>query len=823
MTTVPKNALAGEPGQRFDLAQTALALLDEQGLVTGWTLTAERLVGYSAEAILNQPVTTLIDTDQHPPTPVEAADKLRAPGGWHGAVTVRRRDGGKLRLVVRTLPLIDPAGSRRWVVLAQDDPAPGWDLGRSMLEPLLTHSPVGVAVLDTDLRYVWANDEMAYGGAVPRGRRVGRRLSEMLPVEPIRRLEEQYRRVLETGVPALNYEYRAPSTAQPDRQHAWWESIFRLEDPAGHVLGVWLMSMDNTERWRAQERLGLLTEASARIGSTLDVVRTAQELADVAVPRFADIVTVDLIETVLRGEEPPAGPIHRAPDLRRAGQRSIHSEYPETVGETDTPLDRPVASPSVRCLMDGRPWTESLTETSPGSWATEDPARAATARELGVHSVLVTPVHARGVRLGVATFLRSQAPDPFDQDDVSLAEELVTRAAVCIDNARRYTHERTAALALQRSLLPRGLATGTVLEVASRYLPANAPHAVGGDWFDVIPLSGARVALVVGDVVGHGANAAITMGRLRAAVRTLADLDLPPDELLAHLDDLAISLLEQEGADAVAEDELQDVASSVLGATCLYAVYDPVTRRCTLARAGHLPPAVVTPDGTVSFPDLPAGPPLGLGLYPFESADLELPDGSLLALYTNGLVERRDQDVDVGLERLADSLTCPARSLDAACDDIVGALLPGPPSDDAALLLARTRGLDADQIASWDLASDPAVVADARDLVARRLADWGMEELQFTTELLVSELVTNAIRYGRDPIRLRLIRRDTLVCEVFDGSNTAPRLRHARTTDEGGRGLFLVAQLSRRWGTRYTTDGKIIWAEQADPATHVTP
>jgi hypothetical protein len=239
---------------------------------------------------------------------------------------------------------------------------------------------------------------------------------------------------------------------------------------------------------------------------------------------------------------------------------------------------------------------------------------------------------------------------------------------------------------------------------------------VGGDWFDVIPLSGARVALVVGDVVGHGTNAAVTMGRLRAAVRTLADLDLPPDELLAHLDDLAIGLVEQEGAYEVAEGELRDVAASVLGATCLYAVYDPVTRGCTLARAGHLPPAVVAADGTVSFPDLPAGPPLGLGLWPFESVELELPDDSLLALYTNGLVQGRDRDVDVGLTRLAGALARPARTLEAVCENVIGALLTGPPSDDAALLLARTHGLDADRIASWDLACDAAVVADARDL-----------------------------------------------------------------------------------------------------------
>ncbi|WP_078656115.1 ATP-binding SpoIIE family protein phosphatase [Streptomyces fulvoviolaceus] len=368
--------------------------------------------------------------------------------------------------------------------------------------------------------------------------------------------------------------------------------------------------------------------------------------------------------------------------------------------------------------------------------------------------------------------------------------------------------QHTASAALQRELLPRRLTGGTALEVASRYLAAGAPIGVGGDWFDVIPLSGARVALVVGDVVGHGINAAATMGWLRTAVRTLADLDMPPDELLAHLDDLVIGLAEEEGARKEAEAE----ASAAVGATCLYAVYDPVTRRCTMARAGHLPPALVRPDGTVTFPDLPAGPPLGLGALPFESAEFELPEGTLIALYTDGLVGASDRDIDIS--RLGDALTRPCLTLEALCGDTVQSLLSGPPADDVVLLLARTHVLGQDQVASWDLAADPAVVANARNLAGAQLTAWGLDDAQFTTELVVSELVTNAIRYATGPIRLSLIHQDVLICEVSDGSSTSPRLQHARTTDEGGRGLFIIAQLTRRWGTRYTGAGKIIWAEQ---------
>jgi serine phosphatase RsbU (regulator of sigma subunit) len=474
----------------------------------------------------------------------------------------------------------------------------------------------------------------------------------------------------------------------------------------------------------------------------------------------------------------------------------------------------------VRCLSDGKPWVESHAGLSPGVWASGDPTWAEQVRAFGIHSVLVAPVHARGVCLGVVTFARFRRSDPFDEEDVELTGKLLSRAGVCLDNARRFTRERRAALTLQRSLLPRGLAAGTVLDVASRYLPADAPLAVGGDWFDVIQLSGTRVALVVGDVVGHGRDAAVAMGRLRAAVRTLAGLDLPPDELLAHLDDLVIGLVEQEEADEVSTGG--GPAASVLGATCLYAVYDPVTRRCTMARAGHLPPAVVGPGGTVTFPDLPSGPPLGLGLLPFESAELELPDGALLALFTNGLLESRGGDLDSRLALLTDVLSRSAPTLEDLCDNVLGALLTGPPSDDVALLVARSRGLDSGQVAEWEIARDAAEVAGSRKLVTRKLADWGLEELQFTTELMVSELVTNAVRYGGEPVRLRLIRQETLICEVSDGSSTSPHLRHARTTDEGGRGLFIIAQCARRWGTRYTTRGKTIWAEQELPDSWLT-
>jgi anti-sigma regulatory factor (Ser/Thr protein kinase) len=362
------------------------------------------------------------------------------------------------------------------------------------------------------------------------------------------------------------------------------------------------------------------------------------------------------------------------------------------------------------------------------------------------------------------------------------------------------------ALALQHSLLQQRLPTLQAVETATRYVPSE-PHAgVGGDWFDVIPLSGARVALVVGDVAGHGIQASAAMGRLRTAVRTLADVDLPADELLTDLDGLII-------------EEARERSSSdgEIGTTCLYAVYDPVSSRCTVASAGHPAPALVRPDGTVDFLELDPGPPLGVGGVPFEAADFTLPEGSLLVLYTDGLVEARGRDVDTGLRALRQALSQSALSPEDICETVLGSMLYGPPNDDVALLVARTRPLDAAYVATWSIPADPAAVPKARQQAVAQLKQWGLDDGAPTTELIVSELVTNAIRHARAPIELRLIHNGMLICEVSDASSASPHARRARTMDEGGRGLLLVAQLCERWGVRHAGAGKTIWAEQPRP------
>jgi PAS domain S-box-containing protein len=808
MSVSPKNMQHVRSGP-FDMAKLAVVSLDAESRVTGWSQAATEVLGYPATEALGRPVAALLSL------PEEAAAAL-TPGGdgpdrWSGLVAARHRDGHRLELGLGICRTSELAGTERRLLLAIDvGRTPWWGVSHSVLERFLTRSPFGMAVLSTDLRYVWINETLERMAGVPLEERLGRRPSEVLPGLDTVAMEAQMRRVLETGAPVLAFEYTGYVPADPKREHVYSTSFFPLDDADGRLLGVCYMGIDVTDRRRAKERLALLTEAGERIGSSLDIIRTAQDLADTAVPRLADFVTVDLLDSVLLGEEPDPGPVGGSPPLHRVAQQSTREGCPEAAVDIGEPSGFPPTSPPVRCLVDGEALLEPTLDSTTATWVW-GAVRAEKIREFALHSLMVVPVQARGVSLGVALFIRWRRPEPFEEDDLRLAAEFVSRAAVCLDNARRYTREHTAALTLQRTLLPHALPAHTTLEFASRYLPADARSGVGGDWFDVIPLSGARVALVVGDVVGRGINAAATMGRLRTAVHTLADMDLPPDELLAHLDDLTVRLAD------VQSPEGEAAATAVLGATCLYAVYDPVTRRCSMARAGHLPPATVDPQGNVSYIDLPPGPPLGLGYLPFESAELELPEGSLLALFSKGLIDTRTRDIDAGMARLGTALAYPDRTVDEVCDGVLSTMLTDPQSDDATLLLIRTRALGAHQVASWDLPTDPAVVADARALASRTLEEWGLAGLVFSTELMVSELVTNAIRYAVGPIRLRLIRESALICEVADASSTSPRMRHARTTDEGGRGLFIVAQLAGRWGTRYSTTGKIIWAEQEFP------
>ncbi|MFF4789150.1 SpoIIE family protein phosphatase [Streptomyces sp. NPDC001276] len=395
-------------------------------------------------------------------------------------------------------------------------------------------------------------------------------------------------------------------------------------------------------------------------------------------------------------------------------------------------------------------------------------------------------------------------------DDAITAGLLLVVGLSVSQLARRYNRERAIATTLQRSLLPQVLPDTSAVRAAYRYVPAEA--GVGGDWFDLIPLPGFRTALVVGDVVGRGLSSAVTMGRLRTAVRNFSTLDLPPDELLARLDEVVIQMDAEAGA---SED-------GIVAATCLYAIYDPVSCSCAMARAGHFPPAIVHPDGRAEILDLPECPPLGIGGLRFEAVERQLPEGTQLVLYTDGLIEDRHRDICTGLKLLRDALFG-AADPEETCETILKAVLPARPVDDVALLIARTRAFPRDRTAEWDIPASPAAVPALRAEVSPKLADWNLGEAAFITELMLSELATNAIRYGAPPIHLRLLRETNLVMEISDGSSTTPHLRYAAATDEGGRGIFLVAQFAERWGTRFTPTGKIVWAEQAAPSVSVAP
>ena len=687
---------------------------------------------------------------------------------------------------------------------------------REMLDWAITQAPVDIALLDTQMRQLRLNASLCRAlGLDHEAAGLGLRITDLLSNPATESCLAAARMVARTGKPTVWRGVNQMPGQVGD--HAMDIHLSPVKDPAGRVCAVLVVAVDVSEQYLAQQRLALLNEASTRIGCTLDMTRTTEELVEVAVPGLADFAAVDLLDSVFCGDEPTSSPFTFDVPLRRMACGSVLDGCPEALIRPGQVSQFSEHSPAARRVAGGLLVNQPDVRRNLDRWAVTDPEGVARTAGYGFHSLMVVPLTARGVTLGSAMFGRHRRPEPFQEEDLVLAEEIVARAAVCIDNARLYTRERTTALALQRSLLPQHLPRQAAVQVASRYLPSGSRVPVGGDWFDVIRLSGSRVGLVVGDVAGHGMHAAATMGRLRTAVRTLADIDLEPSELLARLDDVVMRIADEEGL--VPGGEGAD-----LSATCLYAVYDPVSRCCTLARAGHPPPAIVCPGGTAEFLDVPACPLLGLGGLPFEETEVELPEDSLLVLYTDGLIESRQRDIDTGLSAMREVLNDvqppglrppAAPSLESVCDTVLKALLPDRAEDDAALLIARTASLPDDRIVSWDLPAEPAVVAEARAQAARQLAVWGLEEVTCATQLIVSELLTNAIRHAEPPIQLRMILDRALSCEVSDGSSTTPHQLCPDCYDEGGRGLLIVAQLTERWGTRHTPTGKTIWAQQS--------
>ncbi|MEV6329267.1 SpoIIE family protein phosphatase [Streptomyces sp. NPDC051909] len=797
-------------------APTAAVVVDPDGTVSGWSEGGRRLLGWTAEETVGRPVTDLL-VDRPPDSP----ENHGTGSGLTGLVPLRHRDGSTVDTVLTAHPLRGADGrTLGHVVTAQP-----WGRRPVIADRAFEQCPFALGVYDPELRFLWVNASACRVMAHSEEQVLGERYRELFPELDDMAYTNRLSEVARTGEPARLITVFRPLGS--NYANAWATSMWPVRDAEGRIRAVANWGFDMSAEYWARQRLLILNEASGGIGRTLDVIGTAQELARTPVPGFADLVSVDLFDEVLRGEEPPSASAFTPGGtiaLSRAAQHSAKEDNDRAPGPT-TPVSHAPGSVAARCMATGRSTVELAADpgqggewafgpglaADPAHWPPGAPLINATIAAAGLTGRITVPLRARGALLGVVAFSRRDRPEAFTADDLILAEELAAKAAVAIDNARRYSRERTTALTLQRSLLPQGLPNQDAVEVASRYLPGGAGAEVGGDWFDVVPLSGARVALVVGDVVGHGLHASAGMGRLRTAVRTLADVDLPPDELLTHLDDLVLHL----AGELRPAGHLQPTGES--GATCLYTVYDPVSRRFALASAGHPLPLIISPDGTRTPLEAQPGPPLGIGGLPFEVTELELPEGSLLALYTDGLVESRERDVDQGVAELLRVLTHSAPSLEALCDTVLDVMLPERRTDDAALLLARTHALDPHHVADWDVEPDPAQVPRARKFAVGQVDAWGLEEASFVTELVVSELVTNAIRYGEPPIRLRLIRDASLICEVSDASNTAPHLRRSRFFDEGGRGLLLVAQLTQGWGTRHTGNGKTIWCAQTLP------
>ncbi|MYY03892.1 SpoIIE family protein phosphatase [Streptomyces sp. ATexAB-D23] len=824
------------PGSIYDYVRVASFSIGPDGLIEQWSRRAAGLFGVAAhQAVGKDPVEAFLPGEVRREGRRRVGEVLDGKE-WTGLVPFRMpgEDGVHGLAEIYVMPSETATGERAAVCIVVDVRALRrieTDLAAS--QAIFGQSPFGFVLFGTDLTVVRANERFAtvFGGRADDHR--GRTVGDYLSGAEADRLTATLERVLETGNSVTDLQLVGMAPGDTERRH-WSMNLYRVHSGSGRPIGIAGLATDVTRRHMAareaasaRRNLALLNEASARIGNSLDLETTARELLDVAVPVFCDLASVDLYQALLTGDEAAPGSWSPLPgeavggsaELRRVAFASAVSDALPAASDSGPPggPDGPPALGAVHRYPFSSPCAVALRTGRVEDVPADDRGF--------VQSTLAVPMVAHDTVVGLVRFSRTKGSEPFDDRDRALATELAARAAVCIDNARLYRREHERALILQRSLLPPGDPEAAGLDIACRYLPGNTATEVGGDWFDVIELPGHRTALVVGDVMGRGLRAAVAMGELRTAVRTLALLDLEPAEVLSALDEVARGLGTPGGASPsdggggaqwparAARKSREADLSEVYLATCVYAVYDPVTRRCTFANAGHLPPVVVEPGEAALLLDVPPGMPLGVGGEPFEEVEVELKEGALLALYTDGLVESRDHPLDEGLAALRAALVEPERPLEDVCDRVLTSLDTRHGEDDIALLMARIQGLPTEAVGDWRLPRELRSVGRARELARGQLTEWGLEELVDTTELLVSELVTNALRYGEGEIRLRLLRDRTLVCEVWDAGLVQPRRRRARDTDEGGRGLQLVGLLSAAWGARRTPRGKTVWFE----------
>ncbi|MEU5701378.1 ATP-binding SpoIIE family protein phosphatase [Streptomyces aurantiacus] len=816
------------PGPVAGRIPLAVVVVDRAGLVSHWSRGARRLFGTAREAAVGRPAVDLLPVSGALPEDDESAHygayaaydglgpdlessldgRLSYPAAGRARLTARGND--RIDVLWWAYPLVGP-GPERLLVLAAD-------------AGVLRHEDPGERVA---AERVVPGERIVPGFALhtdfPGSEELARRLPDILPSMSVGESARIVAQILELGYPILEFSQNDRVPVTPD----WGvprraERKARQERLAAAAAAGELPPRDardarddrdaaddgvDLEYVAVRERLEFLNEVSGRIGTSLDLSRTIVEVSRAVVPRFTDVAGTYLREQVVAGEGFPDG----VPDTTTMWHRVAleHTDEPgrwDDVVPVGEAMPFPADTPFFQCMTTGDPVlvpriSEQLGHMIAAQFEKRDIRPLITGR-----SMLVVPLKARHVVLGFMILLRHPERVEFNDMDRVTGAELAARAGLVLDNARMYTYQESVAETLQDSMLPHIAPRMSGCDIATRYLPGTLLGRVGGDWFDSVKLPGSRTALVVGDVMGHGLNSAAMMGQLRTAVQTMAALDLPPAQLLRNLDDLA-----------------QRLGEHYL-ATCLYAIYDPIASELQIANAGHIPPVLVRAEGGRSdLLDLPTGAPIGVGGVPFESVRVRVAPGDRLVMCTDGLVEVRGEDIGVGLATLCESAAHPAASMDDACDTIIRALAVtfseagrGGRKDDVALLLARLNGIEPEDVAQWRIGHDPQEVGRARAVVREQLHVWGLTSLADITESLVSELVTNAVRHSHSrPIDLRLVRGETLLCEVDDDDHTLPTLLSAGPLDEAGRGMRVVSRLAREWGTSRTNSGKTVWFELA--------